>query len=115
MTEEEARLRARNKRDVRTLCLLVLACACFLAAMAAIPVTHSFLRVEGAVGVVLGLYVCAHPARHFMDILLYRKIEGERFPSVGAMAGWLALNAAVMAGGWIVIVIGVIRLTAGSR
>ncbi len=115
MTEEQIKRRARNRRDVRTLCLLILACACFLAAMAAIPVTHSFLRVEGAVGVVLGLYVCAHPARHFIDLLLYRTIEGERFAAARAMAGWLALNAAAMAGGWIVIVIGVMRLTAGSR
>jgi hypothetical protein len=114
-SQDEIRLRKRNARDVRTLALLIFTSACYLAALILIPFMPTFEQVEGIVGVVLGLYVCAHPARHFMDLLLYRKIEGERFSSTGAMAGWLSLNALVMLGGWLVIVLGVMRLTAGLR
>jgi len=106
---------SRNLRDVWILILLAAACVCYLAALALIPLMPGFERIEGIVGVVLGLYVCAHPARHFMDLLLYRKIEGERFPSARSMAAWLALNGVVMLGGWVVIVAGVMRLTAGAR
>jgi hypothetical protein len=112
-SSREIRLRKRNHRDIRTLLLLLLASACYLAAAGAWGDFRQFLWVVGLVGSVLGLYVCAHPARHFIDILLYRKIEGERFFSVRATVGWIALNGVVMLGGWVVIVIGVMKLTAG--
>jgi hypothetical protein len=68
-------------------------------------------ELGGIIGVVLGLFVCSLPARHFLDLLLYRRTEGKRFRGRGALAWWLAANAAVMLVGWLTIVIGATRFT----
>ena len=113
LSQDEARLKKRNLRDVRLLSLLLLASAAYVLAAAALGDSGNLLWADGLVGAVLGLYICAHPARHFIDLLLYRKIEGERFSTARTLAGWIALNGVVMAGGLIVIVLGVVRLVTG--
>ncbi len=66
-------------------------------------------RVDGIIGVVLGLYVCSHPARHFLDMLLYWRIERPRFPTRKAISWWITLNSLVLFVGWLVIAFGVTR------
>jgi hypothetical protein len=68
-------------------------------------------ELEGIIGVVLGLFVCSLPARHFLDLLIYWRTEGNRFRGQGALAWWLAANALVMLVGWLTIVIGATRFT----
>jgi hypothetical protein len=70
---------------------------------------------DGVLGVVLGLFVCSLPVRHFLDLLLYWRIEGSRFPSRGARAWWIALNALVLGAGWLVIVVGATRFMTAGR
>jgi hypothetical protein len=70
---------------------------------------------EGILGVILGLFVCSIPARHFLDLLIYWRVEGTRFRTRGALSWWVAANAAVLAAGWLVIVVGTTRFTAAGR
>ena len=62
---------------------------------------------QGVLGVVLGLFICSLPARHFLDMLIYWRIEGRRFRSRGSLGGWIAFNAFILFCGWLVIVVGV--------
>ena len=70
--------------------------------------------VDGAIGVVLGLYVCSHPAANAVDRWLFGR--GAHRPSAprGAEGAWLVLNLLALLAGWLVMFLGVIRLTAGA-
>jgi hypothetical protein len=66
--------------------------------------------LDGVIGVVLGLYICAHPAAHTID-LFFRERRGVHRPgSLWTGLAWLLLNAVVLLVGWLAIFVGVIRL-----
>ena len=67
--------------------------------------------LDGSVGVILGLYICSHPAANGIDLLFYERGRFRRLVSEKSGAGWLLLNALIMFVGWIVIVFGVARFT----
>ena len=63
-------------------------------------------RLDGVIGVLLGLFICSRPAANFLDLLFTRhQTSSER-----SLLGWLALNGVVMFMGWLVITIGATRL-----
>jgi hypothetical protein len=66
--------------------------------------------LEGAVGVVLGLYICSHPAANAVDILFFHRVALHPSTSRWSDFGWLALNVMVLLAGWLVIVLGATRL-----
>jgi len=70
-------------------------------------------RMDGVVGVLLGLYICSHPAANALDRLFFRRHASwqELFHQAGIL--WLALNGLVLGVGWLVITLGATRL-AGS-
>jgi hypothetical protein len=70
-------------------------------------------QADGIIGVILGLYASSFPARHFVDLLVYWKTEANRFPTRTSRGWWIALNAAVLLAGWLVIVFAAARFTAG--
>ncbi len=70
---------------------------------------------DGVLGVVLGLFICSIPVRAFLDLILYSRIQGTGFRTRRALSWWIAANAAVLAAGWLVIVIGMTRFTAAGR
>lgn len=67
-------------------------------------------RGDGALGVLLGLFISAQPAANAVDLLFAER--GGWGPASGGwrQAGWLALNVGVLGAGWAVIVAGAIRL-----
>jgi EamA domain-containing membrane protein RarD len=65
-------------------------------------------RLDGIIGVLLGLFICSRPAANMLDLLFVRR--GHTASSEWAAIGWLVLNGAVMFVGWIVITIGATRL-----
>jgi hypothetical protein len=67
---------------------------------------------DGVLGVLLGLFICSHPAASAVDWLFFDRGE-RRARAAWAEAGWLALNAAALAVGWAVIVSGAIGLAGG--
>ena len=72
------------------------------------PLTGSD-EADGIIGVVFGLYICAHPAAHLVDLLFFRR-GGRRELSSGSDFPWFALNLLVMLIGWSAIFVGVTRL-----
>ena len=71
------------------------------------PYTH---LVRGSIGVIVGLYMCSHPAATAVDILFFNRGGLRQLPSGWSGAGWIALNALVVALGWFVITSGMSRL-----
>ncbi len=66
---------------------------------------------DGVLGVVLGLFICSIPVRHFLDMIIYWRVEAPRFASRRALSLWVAVNGCVLAAGWLVIVVGATRFT----
>lgn len=66
---------------------------------------------DGALGVVLGLFICAQPAANLIDAL-YRARTTR-----GDEPGWLSplLNGLAMLAGIIVIILGTVQLTRAAR
>ena len=66
--------------------------------------------LDGMIGVVLGLYVCSHPAANAVDLLFQGRGALRQMSSEWTGVGWLALNLLVLLIGWLVIVMGATRL-----
>jgi len=68
---------------------------------------------DGAIGVLIGLYICSHPAANAVDLLFFHRDALREATSGWAGIGWLGLNLLVMLAGWFAIFIGALRF-AGS-
>ncbi len=75
------------------------------------PALVRWPRADGALGVLLGLYICSHPAANAVDLLFLQRGSLGRALSGWRGAGWLALNGLTMLAGWLVIVAGATRFT----
>jgi hypothetical protein len=67
-------------------------------------------RIDGAIGVVLGLYVCSHPASNVLDLLF---MDGGVVRRGGEERGiaWYILNLLVLMAGWFAVWLGLTRFT----
>jgi hypothetical protein len=65
--------------------------------------------LDGSIGVVLGLYICAHPAANAVNMLFFERDTLSR-PTEWATMRWLALNLVTLLTGWAVLFIGIRRL-----
>jgi divalent metal cation (Fe/Co/Zn/Cd) transporter len=67
-------------------------------------------HLDGIIGVVLGLYICSHPAANLVDMFFYRRGIRHPFSSKRSVPLWLALNVMVLFIGGIVIFTGTTQL-----
>jgi hypothetical protein len=68
--------------------------------------------LEGALGVALGLYICAHPAANAIHMLFFERDILRNVRSDWPLIRWLALNTFVLLVGWMVVFAGIRRLIA---
>jgi len=66
-------------------------------------------KLDGSIGVLLGLFICAFPAANLLDVLLFAGSAGRGSSSWRSTLGWLGLNLLVLFCGWNVIFIGTTR------
>lgn len=66
-------------------------------------------KLDGSIGVLLGLYICANPAANMLDILFFEGRAGWEGSPGRSTILWLALNLLVLFSGWNVILIGTTR------
>ena len=64
----------------------------------------------GSIGVVLGLYICSHPAANAVKMLFYERYVYHYVFSDWVVVRWLALNLLVLLAGWTVILNGLLLL-----
>jgi hypothetical protein len=65
-------------------------------------------KLDGIIGVLLGLYICSHPTANVLDILFYGRMTGQS-SSRRSNILWMALNVLVLLVGWTVIFTGATR------
>jgi hypothetical protein len=67
--------------------------------------------VDGALSVLLGLYICSRPAGNAIDLLFFERTAFHRIVSEWSSVKWLALNILTLLMGWFVIYLGTAHLT----
>jgi hypothetical protein len=70
--------------------------------------------LDGVIGVMLGLYICSHPAANAINLLFFEREAWHAATSEWSGIAWLALNVLVLFCGWLVITLGAARLAATS-
>lgn len=70
---------------------------------------------DGVVGIVVGLYICSHPAANAVDVLFADRFAFRRVMSMRFATAWLLLNVLVLLTGWAVIFVGVLRFVRDFR
>ena len=97
----------RRRAGVAAAGLLVAAAYCVVLFWAHSLTGHPM--VDGVLGIVVGLYICAHPIANAIDLLFYR--DYFRQPTEGWSGfGWLLLNALCLLMGWLMITTGITLL-----
>jgi hypothetical protein len=66
--------------------------------------------MDGVIGIVLGLYICSHPAANAVDLLFFQRKSLQQLTSGWSGLGWLALNLLALLIGWLMITTGATRL-----
>jgi hypothetical protein len=93
------------------LLLLMIPASAYLGWLAYSPKLTGNTLVDGSLGVLMGLYICAQPAANGIDLIFLQRGAFKRISSEWGGLRWLALNMFVMIVGWFVIVIGVTQFT----
>ena len=68
-------------------------------------------KLEGSIGILLGLFICSKPAANLLDLLF--DLLQNRFQRVSGMrlTLWLVLNFIILLVGWFIITLGATRFT----
>jgi hypothetical protein len=97
------------RRKVAWLCGMALLAAIYRAFVNDLYLLTGSVRLDGQIGVMLGLYICAHPAANAIDLFFDRGAV-RRLTSPWSGVGWLTLNVFTMLAGYVAIVTGVTRV-----
>src|SRR5262245_58806005 len=89
--------------------VLLVPAAAYLGWMIYWPMWTGTTLFDGSVGVVLGLYICSHPAANGIDLLFLQRGAFRRALKQSSGVEWLMLNVLVMFVGFMVIVVGAAR------
>lgn len=97
------------RRNDAVLWVLLVPAVGYLGWQYSVPMVSERDLAGGSIGVLLGLYICSHPAANSIDLLFLERGAFRRVLSGRSAAVWLMLNALVMLIGWLVIVVGATR------
>ena len=99
----------RHKRNASVLWRLILLAIGYSALLRYLHTLTGIAALDGSIGLVLGLYICSHPAANAVNMLFFER-DTLRQLSEWSVVRWLALNLLVLLAGWTVIFVGVRRL-----
>jgi hypothetical protein len=102
----------RDLPGTRRLCALLVPAAAYLTWVSYFRALDGSRLVDGTIGVLLGLYICSHPAANGVDLIFLERGAFRRATSQWDGVSWLALNGLVMFVGWLVIVAGATQVFA---
>jgi hypothetical protein len=113
--KKPSELQQRLHRNVLTLSLMLLLGGLYLAWFAHFPTLTGNSRLDGTLGMLLGLYICSHPSANMLDLLLFMNAEArEGIASTRSGQFWLGLNLLAFLAGWAVIFAGSLRFVLRS-
>jgi hypothetical protein len=99
----------RHGPKIMTLWVLVVLGIAYSSLLYTQPTLTGMSDLDGIIGVVLGLYICSHPAANLVDMLFYRRSIRYQFSSKRSTILWVVLNVLILLIGGIVIFIGTTR------
>jgi hypothetical protein len=70
--------------------------------------------IDGAIGIVIGLYTCSHPASYFLSLLFFERGAGTASPDVPSGWAWAGFNVLVMIVGWLAVILGTTQMAGAS-
>ena len=104
-------MKQRSARNITILIIMILLGIGYLVLLnSQQPLTGSY-KTDGIVSVLVGLYICSHPAANSLDFLLYRRYMLARKTTRSIEIAWWALNLAVLLTGWWVMSVGIVRFS----
>jgi hypothetical protein len=68
-------------------------------------------KTDGIIGIVLGLYICSHPAANFLDMILFSRNTWQQGWTRRSILLWITFNSLVLLIGWGVIFTGTTLFT----
>ena len=105
-----SKLQVRIGRNIWVLCFMILIACLYVIWMAYIGRLTSNIRLDGTIGMLLGLYICSHPAANMLDMLLFMTADTrERIFISNIGCFWLGLNALTLLASWVTIFSGALR------
>ena len=104
----------RPRRNSGVLWVLILAAVVFSVVFRSLRSLTGILMLDGGISVALGLFICAHPAAYWVNMLFFERHTLRRISSEWSVVRWLALNLLVLLAGWMVIYLGLTRLVGRS-
>jgi hypothetical protein len=99
----------RRGRNIKMMCGLILLAIAYGSWLYYQHTLTGADKLDGGIGVLLGLYICSHPAANMLDMLFFGRSAGREDSSKWSDILWLALNILVLLSGWTVIFIGTTR------
>ena len=105
---------ARFAPNTGRLLLLLIPAVAYLVWASSFRTLGSVSITDGTIGVLLGLYICSHPAANGIELLFLERGGLRRVTAQWNGVGWLALNLLILVVGWLVLVVGTTQFTAQS-
>jgi hypothetical protein len=100
----------RSRRNIKKLWALILLGIAYSSLLYYQRTLTGTNKVDGIIGVLLGLYICSHPVANVLDMFFFEPGTLRQFSSRWAAIFWLVLNMIVFLIGWFVIFVGTTRL-----
>ena len=113
--KKRSEIQNRITHNLPVLGLLVLLASLYTGWFAYFSALTGNARLDGSLGLLLGLYVCSHPAANMLDMLLFMTADTrEGITATRSGQFWLALNALTLLAGWVAIFSGAMRFVQRS-
>jgi hypothetical protein len=113
--KKRSEVQERIARNLPVLGVLVLFASLYIGWFAYFDTLTGNLRLDGSLGLLLGLYICSHPAGNLLDMLLFMTADTrEGITTTRSGQFWLALNVLTLLAGWVAIFSGAMRFVQSS-
>jgi hypothetical protein len=108
-------IQKRITRNTLVLGILVLLAGLYVGWFAYFGALTGNARMDGSLGLLLGLYVCSQPAANMLDMLLFMTADTrEGITATRSGQFWLVLNVLTLLAGWVAIFSGAMRFVQRS-
>lgn len=94
------------------LCLLVVVAMAYSSMLNLQQTITGTNKVDGILGVLLGLYICSQPAANILEALLFGRLTHYHEPSMVSAITWWGLNGLVLLTGWMTLIVAMTRFAA---
>ena len=101
----------RRGPNIRLLAGLILLGAAYLGLLLFRHTLTGTTRLDGIIGILLGLYIASHPAANFLDLILFSRYI--RLPGATRRDRilWVLLNLLILVLAWFVLTVATVRFS----